>query len=256
MIGHRSGIACREIAHRQIAPLNRWIVSIPDPGNRGGVAPHFLPWRDGHRTPAAKRHRGERAFDRIAGIFLQRHRHRVERHRAGAEGIGKAKPHPVAPQIGFDDRAESLVGRRVLVGVRKGEALIGLNGGRGVSAGKAGRGKRGHRRDIDEIGGGRGRPTGDPMISLGAGKAAARQCQQRGQEYGAELVVHGVPHFWRLWHRTGERASLNLPSAAGTQPLVRSGSGAAARDRFPISAATREYRCVNIARQFRRPRFP
>jgi len=77
-------------------------------------------------------------LDDVARVFLETHGDAAEGHGLAAEDVGKTKPHLVAPEVGLDDGAEGLVERLIVVGVRKGEALVGLNGGRGEGGGRTG----------------------------------------------------------------------------------------------------------------------
>jgi hypothetical protein len=101
----------------------------------------------------------------VARVFLETHGDAAEGHGLAAEDVGKTKPHRVAPEVGLDDGAEGLVERLIVVGVRKGEALVGLNGGRGEGGGRTGRKDRRNRRRIDEEGRRSGGPGGDPLSS-------------------------------------------------------------------------------------------
>jgi hypothetical protein len=89
----------------------------------------------------------------------------AEGHGLAAEDVGKTETHLVTPEVGLDDRAEGLVERLIVVGVRKGEALVGLNVGRGEGGGGTGRKDRRNRRRIDEERRRSGGPGGDPFFS-------------------------------------------------------------------------------------------
>jgi hypothetical protein len=89
----------------------------------------------------------------------------AEGHGLAAEDVGKTETHLLAPEVGLDDGAEGLVERLIVVGVRKGEALVGLNVGRGEGGGGTGRKDRRNRWRIDEERRRSGGPGGDPFFS-------------------------------------------------------------------------------------------